>query len=40
MSDRKTRHEVVFRNGLNIGFQSIVGTFMLSTGDRKRYDNF
>ncbi len=40
MSDRKIRHEVVFRNRLDIGFQSIVATSIPSTGDRKRHAKF
>ena len=40
MSDRKIRHEVVFRNGLNIGFESIAAASILSASDWKLHAKF
>ena len=40
MSDRKTNYEVIFRNGLNIGFELIAAASILSVSDRKRHAEF
>ena len=40
MSDRKTRYEVIFRNGQDVEFESIAAASLLSASDWKLHAKF